>query len=151
MSQDRHVDLSAIRVNQAFIIVMLILAFVLDQPLVAAFVGLVMIIGTVWEGAGLFKRVYRHILYPVGIVKPDIVIDNPEPHRFAQGVGAMFVSVGTLALWVGVPVAGWGLISVVIVLANLNLWAGWCAGCMMYYWFNRLGVPGFEHERVEAA
>jgi len=56
---------------------------------------------------------------------------------------------GTAALMAGLPVLGWILIAVVIVLANLNLWAGWCAGCTMYYWLNRLGVPGFDHAPVE--
>jgi len=44
---------------------------------------------------------------------------------------------------------GWALIIVVIVLASLNLFAGWCAGCTMYYWLNRLGVPGFTRSRSE--
>ena len=40
-------------------------------------------------------------------------------------------------------------IAALIVLAGLNLFAGWCAGCTMYYWLNRLGVPGFDHQPVE--
>jgi hypothetical protein len=37
----------------------------------------------------------------------------------------------------------------VIALASLNLFAGICVGCLMYYWFNRLGLPGFKYTRVE--
>ena len=37
-----------------------------------------------------------------------------------------------------------------IVLAGLNLFAGWCAGCTVYYWLNRLGVPGFTQHRLES-
>jgi hypothetical protein len=35
-----------------------------------------------------------------------------------------------------------------VALAALNLFAGICVGCLMYYWFNRLGVPGFKYARV---
>ncbi len=84
-------------------------------------------------------------------MKPDVQFDNPEPHRFAQVLGATFVSLAFLALLAGVPVVGWALAGIVIVLASLNLFAGWCAACMMYYWLNRLGVPGFDRARVESA
>ena len=36
-----------------------------------------------------------------------------------------------------------GLVWLVIALAALNLFGGFCVGCAMYYWFNRLQVPGF--------
>ena len=38
--------------------------------------------------------------------------------------------------------------TIVVALAGLNLFAGICVGCMMYYWFNRLGVPGFKYARI---
>jgi hypothetical protein len=47
-------------------------------------------------------------------------------------------------------VLGWVLTWFVVALAALNLFAGICVGCLMYYWFNRLGVPGFKYARVPA-
>jgi len=38
---------------------------------------------------------------------------------------------------------GWGLVWVVIALAALNLFGAFCVGCAVYYWLNRLKVPGF--------
>src|SRR5512146_1741486 len=81
----RRVDHSAIRVNQACIIVLLILAFVLNSPLLAAFVSLVMLVGAAFPGLALFQQIYRRLLEPAGLVKADVEVDNPEPHRFAQG------------------------------------------------------------------
>ncbi|MBN2469420.1 MAG: DUF4395 domain-containing protein [Anaerolineae bacterium] len=147
---DRIVDHSSLRTNQAFIIVLLSLGFVLDQPLLVLGVALVMLIGTIWPEVALFKRLYRHLLVPAGLLTPDLRPDNPEPHRFAQWVGGVVSLLGFLGLWFGSPVAGWGFVWVVIVLAALNLLAGWCAGCTLYYWLNRLGVPGFGYSPVEA-
>lgn len=145
----RIVDHSVLRTNQVFIITLLALGFVLNQPPLVGFVALVMLAGTIWPGAALFKRIYQHILKPAGLIQQDPRPDNPEPHRFAQGVGGTVSLLGYVALLLGSPILGWGLAWVVIVLASLNLFAGWCAGCTLYYWLNRLGVPGFEHSRVE--
>jgi hypothetical protein len=146
---DRKVDHSALRTNQAFIIGLLVIAFVLDAKWLVAFVSAVMLIGTVFPKVALFKAVYWYVLKPLNIARPDVRRDNPEPHLFAQGVGGAFLLVATLAFWVGVPVVGWALSWIVVALAALNLFAGICVGCLMYYWFNRLGVPGFKYARVE--
>jgi len=144
-----RVDQSALRTNQAFIIGLLLTAFVFDWWPLAAVAAAAMIVGTVWPEAGLFKRAYQHILRPLRLVKPDVIADNPQPHRFAQGLGGAFTLGGTAALALGSPVLGWALVWIVIVLAALNLFVGFCAGCFVYYRLNRLGVPGFSAAPVK--
>ena len=145
---DRKVDESALKVNQAFIIGLLLLAFVLDSVWLAAFVGGVMLLGTAVPGLSLFKRAYQHLLKPAGLVKPQIITDNPEPHRFAQGFGGVVVALAVIALLAGQSIVGWALVGLVIVLAALNLFLGFCAGCFVYYQLNRLGVPGFARSPI---
>jgi molybdopterin converting factor small subunit len=139
----RKVDHSALRINQAFIIALLLFAFITGWWPLVAFVSAVMLVGTIFPTAGLFKRIYQHILKPLRVVKPDVIHDNPEPHRFAQGLGGLFTLGSAVALLLGLSVLGWALAWVVIVLAALNLFLGFCAGCFVYYQLNRLGVPGF--------
>ncbi len=141
----RQVDQNVIRTNQAFTVTLLALAFVLNIPLLAGFNGAVILLTALVPALGLYTRLYRHGLVPAGIIKPDVHVDNPEPHRFASLVGGTCTLLGVVFVSVGVPVAGWALIAMVIVLASLNLFASWCAGCLMYYWLDRLGVPGFDH------
>jgi len=147
MSQtiSRQVDQSALRVNQTFIIGLLVTAFVLDSVWLVAFVGTVMLMGTAVPALALFKRIYQHILRPTGLVKPDVITDNPEPHRFAQGFGGVVVTLAVAALLAGSALVGWVLTAVVVILAALNLFLGFCAGCFVYYQLNRLGIPGFTH------
>lgn len=140
----RKVDQSAIRTNQAFIISLLLIAFIADFAPLVAFVSAVLIIGTVFPQATLFKLIYRYLLKPAGWVKPDVIRDNPEPHRFSQGLGGMFTLGSTIALLLGLPILGWALAWLVIVLASINLFLGFCMGCFVYYQLNRLGVPGFK-------
>ncbi len=149
MTVERRVDHQQIRANQFFTITLLALAFVLDVPLLAAFIAAVMLISAAVPSLGLFSRIYRHLLLPAGLARPRVIADNPEPHRFAQLVGGTVVALGSLALAAGLPALGWALVGLVIALASLNLFAGWCAGCTMYYWLQRLGVPGFDRAPVE--
>lgn len=139
----RQVDQSALKVNQAFIIGLLLLAYLLDAVWLVAFVGLVMLVGTAVPKLSLFKQIYLKIFKPAGLVKPHVIEDNPEPHRFAQGFGGVVVVLSTVALLAGASLVGWALAALVVVLAALNLFLGFCAGCFVYYQLNRLGVPGF--------
>ncbi len=147
----RKVDHSALRTNQAFIIGLLLLGFLLSTVVLVAFVAAVMIIGTIFPQAGLFKRFYQHVLKPRGLVKPDVIDDNPEPHLFAQGLGGAFLAIATIALLADVAVVGWALVFMVIGLAALNLFAGFCAGCFVYYQLSKRGVPGFKVQPINQA
>lgn len=145
----RKVDQSALRVNQGFIIGLLLTAFVVDAVWLVAFVSAVMLLGTAVPPLSLFKRIYQHLLKPAGLLKPDIIDDNPEPHRFAQGFGGVVVALAVLALVNGITGLGWLLTAVVVILAALNLFLGFCVGCFVYYQLNRLGVPGFSHAPLQ--
>jgi hypothetical protein len=127
------------------IVALNILAFVLNLPVLAAFVALVMGIGSVMKVPG-FGFVYNYVLKPRGWMKPDVLDDNPEPHRFAQLMGFVFMTAGSAALFFGANVLGWGLVWLVIALAALNAFGGFCVGCAVYYWLNRLHLPGFSKE-----
>jgi molybdopterin converting factor small subunit len=144
----RKVDHSALRTNQSFIIGLLLAAFITNTVWLVAFVSLVMLVGTIFPEYGLFKRIYKHALKPSGIIKPDVIVDNPEPHLFAQGLGGLFTLGSMISLLLGASYLGWTLTWIVIILASLNLFLNFCAGCFVYYQFNRLGVPGFKFAPV---
>ena len=145
-SKQRLVDHAALKTNQAFIIIFLLLAFMLDSALLAALVAAVMLVGTAVPQLALFKWIYRRVLRPAGLVNADLVPDNVAPHRFAQGFGGTVVTLAFVLLGSGMAILGWALVWLVIVLAALNLFLGFCAGCFLYYQMNRLGVPGFDEQ-----
>ena len=144
----RKVDQNALKTNQVFIIGLLLLAFVLNSVALVVFVGAVMLVGTAAPRLALFKQVYLRLLRPSGIVKPNVIEDNPEPHRFAQGFGGVVVTLAVIALMAGLTTVGWGLVWLVIALAAANLFLGFCAGCTLYYQLNKLGVSGFDRAPI---
>jgi hypothetical protein len=123
------------------IIALLGAAFIADSPIVVAFVAAVMLAGSAVGRPG-FLPVYR-LLRSASLFRPDVIDDNPEPHRFAQLLGGVVLA-GATAAFLGLAQGpGWILTWVVIALAGLNLFGNFCLGCAMYYWLARLGVPGF--------
>jgi hypothetical protein len=134
------VDHTALKFNQAGIITFLVLAFLLDQKWLVAFVSAVMLVGTIWPQVGLFKLAYARLIKPRGWLKPDVRDDLPAPHLFAQGVGGLVLLAAVLAFAFGAPVIGWVLVGIVVALAAINLFLGFCAGCFMYYQLGRVGV-----------
>src|SRR5574339_401881 len=96
----QKVDHSALKTNQIIIITLNVLAFILNLPVIAAFVALVMGIGSALKVPG-FGFVYKSILKPGGWMRPDVLDDNPEPHRFAQFLGFLFMTAGSVTLLLG--------------------------------------------------
>jgi sterol desaturase/sphingolipid hydroxylase (fatty acid hydroxylase superfamily) len=141
-NQLQKVDHSALKANQAFIIAFLVLGFLFNAPVIVALVALAMLVGTAFKRPG-FGPFYNNVLKPLGLVRPDVLNDNPEPHRFAQGFGGVVLVLAVLGFVLGSAVIGWGLTWLVIALAALNLFAGFCAGCAVYYWLHQLNAPGF--------
>ncbi len=141
-NQASRVDHSSLRVNQAIIILGLLAGFVFNVPWIVAAVAFIMLVGTAVGRPGFFF-IYLGVLRPAGIVKPDVLTDNPEPHRFAQGFGGVVAGLSAVLLLLGFAFAGWALAWLVIALAALNLFVGFCVGCAVYYWLARVRVPGF--------
>lgn len=141
----RQVDQTGLRVGQATTIILLLIAFIFNVPLLVLFVALAQLLGALNLPFAPYRLLYQSVLKPSGLLQPSVIPDNPEPHRFAMLVGAVFNGVGFLALLLGASTVGWALVWIVIALANLNFWLNFCAGCWMYYQFNHFGVRGFSY------
>lgn len=145
MSEIRKVDQNAGKTAQLTTIVLLLLAFVIGNAAwwLVAFVAVAQLMGALALPYAPYALLYRAML-SARLLQPNPQPDNPEPHRFSLGLGALFNGVGALLIVGGVTGVGWVLVWVVIALANLNFWLNFCVGCWMYYQLNRLGVPGFS-------
>ena len=144
----RKVDHSGLRTGQALTILLLLAGFVFNSPLLVAVVAVSQLLAAVDAPYAPYRLIYQRVVKPSGLVKPHVINDNPEPHRFAMGIGGVMNAVAALLLLIAAPTPAWVLVWIVIALANLNFWLNFCAGCWMYYQFHRLGLPGFTHAPV---
>jgi len=139
----KRVDHAAIASNQIMIILLNILAFVLNLPWLVAIVAVIMLLGTLFGVPG-FLLIYRYIFRPLKLARSHVLLDNPEPHRFAQGFGGTVMLAATVSLFAGAGFLGWVLVWLIAALAAINAFGGFCVGCFVYYWLSRLKVPGFH-------
>jgi hypothetical protein len=138
------VDHSALKVNQAGIIVTVLVAFIgsaFYRPLLVLIplLAVVLLLGTFVPRLALFKQLYFKVLKPRGIVKPRPVQDRPEPHNFAQGLGGVFLAVASVFL-LPLTVVGLALALLVAVLAFVNFAFGYCLGCQIYFQLGKRGL-----------
>jgi len=150
------VDHSALKVNQAGIIVTVLVAFfgswvLAGNRLVLLLIpllGVVLLLGTFAPRLALFKQLYFRVLKPAGIVKPRPVQDRPEPHNFAQGLGGVFLAISSVLVFLPVDArtsvltVGLGLAIALLVaaLAFVNLAFGYCLGCQIYFQLGKRGL-----------
>jgi hypothetical protein len=142
--QQTTVDHSALKVNQAGIVITVLVAVIgsaIIQPLLVLIplLAIVLLLGTFVPQAALFKQLYFQVLKPRGIVKPRPVQDRPEPHNFAQGLGGVFLAVASVLL-IPLEVAGLALAILVAVLAFVNFAFGYCLGCQIYFQLGKRGL-----------
>jgi hypothetical protein len=128
-----RVDRTALKFNQASIIAIVAVAFVLQLPWLLAGLALVLLVGTAVPSAGAFKVFYTKLLRPLRILRPDVVEEDNVQHLFAQGLGGIFL-IGSFAFLIenSYPVIGWILAFLVAALALVNLTVNFCLGCFLY-------------------
>ena len=146
-----QVDHAEIKMGQVLTIIISGIALVLQNiiPLITL-AGIFLLSGTV-RSISPFSLLYRWIINPLGIIKSDYRLDNIQPHKFGQLVGAITVVLALVLMQFGYTTAGWIIVGVLIALTATS-YAGWCVGCYMYYQINRLGLGGFfKHSPTDKA
>ncbi|HEY3247273.1 MAG TPA: DUF4395 domain-containing protein [bacterium] len=134
------VDHNAIKFSQVSLTVLSLAAFVANADWLVGVLAVIMAFSTALPAWGPFRLVYRYAVLPAGLLRPNVLDDDPAPHRFAQGVGAAFLGASWAALAVGTPALGWALTLIVAALAMLNVVFNFCAGCFVYYQLRRYGL-----------
>jgi hypothetical protein len=152
-SADPYRDLSVIdarapRLNQLAIGLLAGVALLTGAwPLVA--LAALQLLLTLWLGRRwcLACRLYFDLIQPrIG----EGELEDSRPVRFANQVGATFLSGATLAYLAGLPRLGGALAAAVAALALLAATTGLCAGCVLYRaWASLRGIRGGTVQRLD--
>jgi hypothetical protein len=132
------VDRTALKINQFFVILFSLSAFLLNEPFIALLLGFIMIIGAYYPKLSIFQIFYHRIVKPSGWIQPELINEASNPHQFASVMGGTIVIVSTIFIkMLGLTYIGWGLILLVALLALTNLVLGFCMGCFIYFQLSR--------------
>ena len=133
------VDRTAIKTNQFFVILLSLGAFILNEPVIAFILGLIMVSGAFFPRLAVFQQLYHKILKPSGWVKPELVNEFSNPHQFASAMGGTIVLIASvLIIYTDFTITGWSLILLVALLALTNFVLGFCMGCFIYFQFSKM-------------
>lgn len=133
----KMIDHNALRFNQFMIVFLVSLGFLLNNIWFVLITAFVTLLGTIFIVPG-FKFIYTSLLQPLGFVKPDLVEDDPFAHRFAQMVATLFLSISVALKLLEYQTAAWVFALIVVCLALVNLFSGFCLGCFFYYQLGKL-------------
>ena len=124
------IDSRAPRTNQAVMGSLALLAFVVNAQWLIALLAIQFIVGLT---AG--RRYCLPCLLYFEVIQPrwgEGRIEDARPPRFSNQVGAVFLSVATIAFLAGIPAFGWVLALIVATLALFASMSGVCLGCEAY-------------------
>jgi Domain of unknown function (DUF4395) len=140
------IDSRGPRTNQGVIGTLALLAFVLDLKWLVAVLAAQLVIGLTFGRRWCLPCVlwFEVLQRRFGEGR----IEDARPPRFANVVGAVFLTGATVLFIAGAATAGWILTLIVAALALFAAISGICVGCEIYLWLAR--VRGLRIERYPA-
>lgn len=129
----KEIPVSYVRANQVGIILFILAAVSLKQPLILLALWLIQFAGLI-----LGPRANLFII----VIKPFLNIDQEETQsgelqRFNNILGLFFLTASLVSFGLGFKVAGYGFAGA-FALAAFIAFLGFCVGCTIYYQFKRL-------------
>ncbi len=129
------------RFNEAVAAGLLLVAFVINQPLVVPAVATVLLASALF-GPGLapFLALYARVIGPR--LEPPAELEDPRPMRFADAFAALLLAVSTATFVGGNIDVAWSLALFTAVVTALSATTSICVGCAVYHVARRRGGVG---------
>jgi len=131
--QPRLIDPRGHRFGAAFSVVLLVLAFIIGQPIIVAAVAVALGVsawfGTRYSALGRPWPYVRRVFH----IGPPAELEIEWPPRFAQAIGFLVLSAASFLFLAGLPTLAWLFTAAVAVLQTLLAATGYCLGCRLYF------------------
>ncbi|NOU94135.1 DUF4395 family protein [Paenibacillus sp. LMG 31456] len=131
----REIPIPYVRANQAGIVLFVVLALLLQQPVFIAAIWAIQVIG-LWKGirANLIVRAASPLL---ASRVAGAQTESAELLRFNNSIAVILLTISLLCFWVfHSAVAGYIAAAMVAVAAFIAI-CGFCVGCFLYYQFKK--------------
>jgi hypothetical protein len=131
--QPRLIDPRGHRFGAALSVLLLVLAFVLGQPVLVAAVGIALGVSA-WFGTrySILGRPWPYVRKVLHIGPPS-ELEVEWPPRFAQAIGFLVLTSASILFLAGLPTLAWLLTGAVAALQGLLAVTGYCLGCRLYF------------------
>lgn len=128
----KEVPMAYVKANQSGIVLIVIAAFIWQQPWLIAGLWAVQLLGLLLGGKwNLFVRIAKPFLRIEG--RPT---QAEELQRFNNTLAVLFLTLSSLAFLLGLSVAGW-IIAIMLLCAAGAALLGYCIGCTIYFQYKQ--------------
>ena len=121
-----------VKLNRWIIVVSVIVALILQQPLITTALFVVLLLATVLGPRGsLIFQIGKRIFAKQNLTAPR---EDRRLMRFNNTIAVVMLGIAQITFVAGAPVVGWTLGIAIVIAASVAL-AGFCVGCFFYYQF----------------
>ena len=127
-------DVTARKVHQWAMVVLIAAAFLIGPPVAAvllAVAGGVMLVGRFWWPADIFRQVTWRLLEPAGVLRRREVHEDHETRRVARVIGGFAWLLAAVLLLLQVTVLAWVIAFAIAVMVVLDAAVNFCALCFL--------------------
>ena len=130
------IPLPIVRLNRWTIVVTLIFAFAIQQPIVTTALLLVLLGSVIFgpKGSLVFQTGIRVFQQQVAEAKQRGEVEDRRLMRFNNSIAVIILAAAQVAFIADAAPLGWILAGVVVVAASVALF-GFCLGCFIFYRF----------------
>lgn len=129
----REVPMRYVKANQVGIVLLVLLSFGFNQPLILGALWIIQVVGLVSGGKlNLFVQIGKAVLQGKGTETQAV-----ELQRFNNILAVVFLSLALISFSLSWQVAGY-LFSGMLLLAASAALLGYCVGCTVYFWYKQL-------------
>ena len=139
------------RLGQGITGAILLVGFILDQPLVLPVLALILAAASLGGPAVNPYALLFRAIRSAGWLGPPRELEEAAPPRFSNTLGFAFLTAASLAYYVPdepLRAVAWGLGLMVSALALLAATTGLCVGCELYVFVRRLATRGRVAHRI---
>ncbi len=104
-----YVDHAEIKVGQLLTIAIASVALILQDTLPLMLLGLIFLLSGSIREFSPFTLIYRWLVLPLKVMRSDYRLDNIQPHKFGQLIGALTVTIALGLIEYGFPAVGWSV------------------------------------------
>lgn len=127
-------DVTARKVHQWAMVVMVALAFLLEGPaavVLLTIAGLIMLAGRFWWPADVFRQLTWRFLEPAGLLRRREVHEDHATRRVARVIGGAAWLVAAALLALNLPILAWVIAFAIAVMVALDAALNFCALCFV--------------------
>lgn len=136
-------DVNARKVHQWTMVFLVAAGLLLGDrfgPVLLLLAGAIMLLGRFWWPADVVRQFTWRVLEPRHLVKRRERAEDHTTRRIARVMGGVVWVAAAALVWLGLPIIGWGVALLIVLMVVLDAAFDFCALCFAFLHLDRAGI-----------